>query len=263
MGRRCVFLTMTAALGVVAMTSSFVVAFHCQNYGKSIPTMRQEPTKYGLLKTTTARPSARSFSDLTIQRPQSRLVFSSAAPSADDGNSDKTTNSAVEKPKLRSRLRQWTGFSFTALRATLRAATGISLSAIYVSTVAATGAWIRNIMKLCLSIFPAWLRYFVQPFLVLYYAPLFIIRNVTGPTRKNAKQTHEHFIEGWKQAVQEADETTAYWPIHLAENGGGGSTETRSKGAIFETDFQEVDVNEAVAESVELSMEKASNTGAE
>jgi hypothetical protein len=97
-------------------------------------------------------------------------------------------------------------------------------------------------MKLILSVFPAWLRYFVQPFLVLYYAPLFLLRNAAGPTRQVAKRKHEVFLDSWKQAVDVADQTTYGWPLHV-QNG------------MFEKDFDEVDVNEAVEEAVQISLE--------
>lgn len=126
----------------------------------------------------------------------------------------------------------------------MRAATGVSLTAIYASTVAVTGAWIRQIMKGILSIFPAWFRYFLQPFLILYYAPLFILRNLAGPTRKHAIQTHEHFIEGWKSAVEKAEETSSYWPLHVNEDG------------YIEKDTSDVDFTDAVAESVEVALEE-------
>lgn len=59
---------------------------------------------------------------------------------------------------LRDRLRQVTGFSFTAFRATLRGITGISLTAIYASAVASTSSFVRNAMKVVLSVFPSWVR---------------------------------------------------------------------------------------------------------
>lgn len=59
---------------------------------------------------------------------------------------------------LRDRMRQVTGFSFTAFRATLRGITGISLTAIYASAVATTSSFVRNTMKVILSVFPTWVR---------------------------------------------------------------------------------------------------------
>jgi hypothetical protein len=153
-----------------------------------------------------------------------------------------------EEPQisLRSSLRALTGFSLTAVREAARAATGISLTFIYASTLAATGVWIRQTMKLILAPFPAWFRYFVQPFLVLYYAPLFILRNLTGPTRKRARSVHKHAIESWKDAVVAAADRTASikWPL-------------LDDGSLKEG-FSDVDIRDAVAESIETAMEVSS-----
>lgn len=116
---------------------------------------------------------------------------------------------------LRDRLRQATGFSFTAFRSAWRAATGVSLSALYASTVVAAGLWIRTISASVLGIFPAWFRYFMQPLLVLYYAPIFILRGLSGPTRKNAIAKHVLLIDGWKEAIDFAGkaEKDGYRPV--------------------------------------------------
>lgn len=143
---------------------------------------------------------------------------------------------------IRQRLRAITGFSLTALRKTIRTATGISATAIYATSLAATGVWIRQAMKVLLDVFPTWFRYFLQPFLVLYYVPLFILRNVAGPTRSIAKRKHEVIMQSWKEAVEAADKSRADWPLHV-QNG------------EFEIDNDGVDVNEAVAEAVQLSFE--------
>jgi hypothetical protein len=117
---------------------------------------------------------------------------------------------------LRSRLRKATGFSLTALRKTMRAATGISLTAIYASALAATSAFVRKTMALILSPLPPWFRYFLQPFLILYYVPIFIIRNLAGPTGKRARETHEIFVDGFKAAVDAAEQKAGgYWPVHV------------------------------------------------
>lgn len=151
--------------------------------------------------------------------------------------------------KLRTSLRTATGFSLTALRTTCRAATGVSLTAIYLATLAATGNWIRQTTKFALSIFPPWARYFVQPFLIFYYVPIFILRNVTGPTRRRARKTHEAVLDSWKEAVEKADETVAYWPIHVDNEG------------HFESDLNEIDMRKGVLESIEIARdEKASSS---
>lgn len=164
-----------------------------------------------------------------------------------------TTNDS-EDPKpngsLRSRLRQATGFSLTALRATMRAATGISLTAIYASALAATSAFVRKTMAVVLSPLPPWFRYFLQPFLILYYAPLFILRNLAGPTGKRARETHEHFLDGFKAAVDAAEKKAdGYWPVHVNENGEIVSVEEPQQSA------KQVDINEGIAESMEVMMD--------
>lgn len=98
-------------------------------------------------------------------------------------------------------------------------------------------------MTIFLSFWPTWLRYFVQPLLVLYYAPLLVIRNLTGPNRRKARLSHEHFVEGWKKAVEVADGSTQYWPVHLNSQN------------ELELDMQELDMKDAIAESSFLSME--------
>ena len=109
----------------------------------------------------------------------------------------------------RATLRGITGFSWTAFRATFRAATGVSLTAVYATTLAASGQWMRQTMRCLLSVFPAWARYFVQPLLVCYYAPLFILRSRTKRQRKR-----DVVVEGWKEAVERADDKSeAYWSI--------------------------------------------------
>jgi hypothetical protein len=153
-----------------------------------------------------------------------------------------------ERSTLRIRLKRATGFSLTAIRRTMRTATGISMTAVYASTMAATGAWIRQTMKVILSIFPAWFRYFVQPFLILYYTPLIILKSLTSPSRKQAKLTHETFLEELKEAVETADSKSSYWPVHLGKDGS------------LEKDFDEVDMSDAIAESMEIAMEAKTPT---
>jgi hypothetical protein len=116
---------------------------------------------------------------------------------------------------LRDKLRQATGFSSTAFRSAWRTATGVSLSALYATTALIAGLWIRTISATVLGIFPAWFRYFIQPFLVLYYAPIFILRGLSGPTRKNARAKHELVIDGWKEAIGFAEKAgmDGYEPV--------------------------------------------------
>jgi hypothetical protein len=172
-----------------------------------------------------------------------------------DGDDD-AENGGTMVTALRDRLRRATGFSFTVFRATLRGITGISLTAIYASTVAATGLWIRKICSVVLSLFPSWFRYFLQPFLVLYYAPLFLLRNLTGPTRKRAKAQHDSVLGAWKEAVQYAEKTEkdGYWPVVVSED---GYFEMVAPPDPEETTFaeQKERMADAMAETVEHAME--------
>jgi hypothetical protein len=106
---------------------------------------------------------------------------------------------------------QLAGVSVTALRTTIRTATGVSLTALYASTVAVSGVWIRQVMRLILSIFPSWARYFVQPFLVLYYVPLYMLRSVSSPKTKNENVA----AKGWYQPVETLDQRPSYWPLDV------------------------------------------------
>lgn len=152
-------------------------------------------------------------------------LYAEASAVDSDGNSD--NNSGTNKKRstiqsVRDKLRKLTGFSFTVFRKTLRGITGISLTAIYASTVAATGLWIRKITSVILSLFPSGFRYFLQPFLVAYYVPLFILRSLTGPTRKRARAKHEQVVEAWKDAVEYAEnaEKGGYWPVVVSPEDG-------------------------------------------
>ena len=108
--------------------------------------------------------------------------------------SSETSNDNVSP---RSKLRQLTGFSLTAIRSTLRAATGISLS-----------QSISGILRRLLSILSPSLRYFLQPFLIMYYTPLMIIRYwVVGPSDQyveDSRKSHEKVVDGWRRAVEAA-----------------------------------------------------------
>lgn len=166
-----------------------------------------------------ARPSAAALSIQLRQRqnhspPERRRivpapVYSSAAPSA--GSSDDASKSpGFSLTALRSTLRAATGFSLTAFRTTLRAATGISLS----QTISGT-------IRAILDFLSPSLRYFMQPFLIMYYAPLLIIRFwMVGPSQQYVEESlkgHEKVVEGWRKAVEAAEKahSDGYWPVHV------------------------------------------------
>jgi len=116
------------------------------------------------------------------------------------------------------------GLSLTACRATMRATTGFSLTALRATLRAATGVSVTGLMKVLLGLFPQWARYFIQPFLILYYTPLMILRGLVGPTkdsRAEALQAHERILEEWKNAVKvaEAVNEKGYWPVRINDDG--------------------------------------------
>mmetsp|Transcript_31589 Transcript_31589/g.62930 ORF Transcript_31589/g.62930 Transcript_31589/m.62930 type:complete len:266 (+) Transcript_31589:96-893(+) len=162
------------------------------------------------------------------QRTQSLRTgaFLSSSAASNDLNSQQNENSTEKTP--RSKLRQLTGFSLTALRSTLRAATGFSLTAFRTTIRAATGISlsqsISSILKTILSILPGGVRYFLQPLLILYYAPLLMLRYWVGPNRKYAEESrkgHEKLVDGWRKAVEAAEnaQSGGYWPVHLNDDG--------------------------------------------
>lgn len=145
---------------------------------------------------------------------------------------------------LRHSLRTWTGFSLTAIRAALRTATGLSFTVLYAATLAATGAWIRRITAVLVGVFPTWFRYFLQPFLVLYYVPLFVVRSWTGPSSATARRKHEAIVAQMKHDVEVADRATT------------GGLHVHVHGGILETDSSDVDLNEAIVEAVQISLDE-------
>ena len=160
-----------------------------------------------------------------ISRLQAEADASSDINMSNDNNDKKKSSSNSSSSAIqtvRDELRKLTGFSFTVFRKTLRGITGISLTAIYASTVAATGLWIRKITSIVLSVFPSGFRYFLQPFLVAYYVPLFILRSLTGPVRKRARAKHEQVVDAWKDAVEYAEriEQDGYWPVTVSPDDG-------------------------------------------
>jgi hypothetical protein len=166
------------------------------------------------------RPTTTTKSSLDLPINALHRVWSSLAD-AEPSSSNRNIINSNANLTLRDRMRQATGFSLTIFRATLRGITGISLTAVYASTIAATGLWIRKITSMILSVFPSWIRYFLQPLLVLYYAPLFLLRNLAGPTRKRAKLKHITVVQAWREAVEYAEKTEqdGYWPVVVSEDG--------------------------------------------
>jgi hypothetical protein len=114
-------------------------------------------------------------------------------------------------------------------------------------------------------------RYFLQPFLVAYYLPMFVIRGLTGPTRKQAKARHEAVKDGLRDAVEFAKQTTSdgYWPVQVTGDGdlelisppkpGDGDLELVSPSKQKQN--QRDELADAVADSVEQAMEQGFKPG--
>ena len=152
-------------------TGTFILLLLLSALALSATAFQQStPTSNFLSRSVTRSQSPKVSSGFTL----SSAHFSSA----DDDSSVAATINIGQR--VRNRLRKATGFSFTVFRATLRGITGISLTALYASTLAATGLWIRKIMSAVLGIFPSGFRYFLQPFLVMYYTPLIILRSLSN-----------------------------------------------------------------------------------
>jgi len=151
----------------------------------------------------------------------------------------------------RGRMRRITGFSLTALRSTMRAATGFSLTALRTTVRAATGISITGTMRAILSVFPTWFRYFLQPFLIMYYVPLLLLRGLVGPTKtykSEAKAAHEQLVANWSDAIKaaEAAQKGGYWPVHVDEDGSFRAAMPPDPDTVL-------DITDAVAESVEVA----------
>lgn len=194
-----------------SFTAICVFAGMCINRGTSF-----SPAKFAA-RPPAAPPSCQSHSAIFDPRPVRPLVVVPL----------RSTASADESP--RSKLRQLTGVSLTALRTTLRKATGFSLTALRTTLRAATGIslsrTVSDLLRGVIGILHPALRYFLQPLLIAYYAPLLAIRyRMVGPSREYVEESrrgHERAVEGWRRAVEAAERANdgGYWPVHLNEDG--------------------------------------------
>mmetsp|Transcript_55293 Transcript_55293/g.134305 ORF Transcript_55293/g.134305 Transcript_55293/m.134305 type:complete len:312 (+) Transcript_55293:324-1259(+) len=253
-----------AACIAVILTTAVANGFHLSSptAGSRRTTVTKSVIRPVLLHRTTAAPLPPSFSRGSPTRNpatlyptilQSRLQAEADARSGVDSSSNggsnndkkKTSSSAIQT--VRDELRKLTGFSFTVFRKTLRGITGISLTAIYASTIAATGLWIRKITSVILSVFPSGFRYFLQPFLVAYYGPLFILRSLTGPVRKRARAKHEQVVDAWKDAVEYAERTEqdGYWPVIVSPDDGCFELQAPPSVPPLSSTSEEVDTTES------------------
>lgn len=208
--------------------------------------------------TTALNISSRRVLSNKIRNQNSAMWLSSNIPSLNEGDSGEE----IETKLFRSKLRKLTGFSFTAFRVTMKAATGFSLTASRATLRGLTGVSISGIMKVITGVFPLWARAFFQPFLMLYYTPLIILRSLIGSTKNSkseAKAAHEYLIDGWTQAIiaSEDAQNGGYWPVHVDEK--------RQITVSLPPDpiRADADLTEGVAQSVEFVLNNADSSNSD
>jgi len=146
-----------------------------------------------------------------------------------------------------------TGVSMSAIRQSVRTTTGLSLTATRTALRTLTGVSVTATMKHLFGIFPPWFRYFLQPFFIMYYTPLMILKYFIG-SHKNAKKeafaAHEKIVEGWKDAIRAAEVAQEFWPLHITEDG-----------QIESLTPQSVPINDAILESLDVASTIKNSSG--
>jgi len=177
----------------------------------------------------------------TVGKVEYGMLMSSMSDSEGDGGQVDVNSNKKMGPitAFRGTMRATTGLSLTALRATLRAATGVSVS---------------GILRAIVEPLPLWLRAFMQPFLIIYYTPLMILRSMIGTSntsRKEDRLAHEHFVEGLKEAVQVTEKVNegGYWPVRISDDGGFVAVALPDPEKVLEP----INMLEAIADSVEVA----------
>ena len=65
---------------------------------------------------------------------------------------------------------------------------------------------------------PTQFRYFLQPFLIIYYVPLYMLRTWTSPKKREERRAlHEEIMNDFKRGVQAAGAAheAGYWPLQF------------------------------------------------
>jgi len=141
------------------------------------------------------------------------LQASFKRPTTSNKNNDSNISSmnieerSIQRIGIRNRLHRLTGFSISAIRASLRASTGFSLTAARLALGGFTGAIVTKTMKQFTAIFPSYIRYFIQPFLILYFTPIMILKGLCDRPKHYTEDlaSHQNLVKGWKNAVQRAE----------------------------------------------------------
>jgi hypothetical protein len=155
-------------------------------------------------------------------------------------NDDKTT---LTSPGIRKELGKLTGISLTAIRASVRATTGFSLTALRTTLRTLTGVSITRVVKTLVGLLPPWFRYFLQPFLILYYVPILVLREMIGSTstsKKEAYEEHDKLVNYWKEAIQLAENRCESWPLHVKTDG------------TLQYDLDDDRMNDVIVDAIEM-----------
>lgn len=201
--------------------------------------------------TTSESFSIRSISRPILQHPQQVCLSApvaapcyktSLSPLFSSKNKDLEKN---ELPTYGGLLGVITGLSMTAIRKSIRTTTGLSLTATRTTLRGLTGLSVTAAMKNLFGVFPPWFRYFIQPFFIMYYTPLMILKYYIGSTKgskQEALAAHETVIEGWKDAIRAAEVAQESLPLHVTDDG-----------TIESLTPQSVAVTDAIVESLNIA----------
>lgn len=165
-------------------------------------------------------PKINKNSYCSSQSPLFALQSSRGDSHLNDNTDDDDLSSSL--PTYGGLLGKLTGLSMTAIRKSIRTTTGLSLTATRTALRGLTGVSVNASLKTLFGIFPPWFRYFLQPFFILYYTPLMIIKYFIGSTKdakKEALAAHEKIVEGWKDAIKAAEVAQDFWPLHVTDDG--------------------------------------------
>lgn len=206
-----------------------------------------------------------NISNMQGLRPSSSTV-------SNTNNSNNNSNTNIEEGSIaliligiRNRLRQMTGFSISAIRASLRVSTGFSLTAARLALRGFTGGIVTKTMKQFTAIFPSSVRYFMQPFLILYFTPIMILKSLCDRPKHYTERlaSHQNLLNGWKNAVRRAErvQNGDYWPVHVNARGDieaveppSSNTDSNSSSTASIEGTTSVVITDAIVDSLNISL---------
>ena len=195
-------------------------------------------------------PKCTSYPKLGHVRSHKSPLFSATLSSSDASNLSMVHNDGSNDAEgensgtsIRKKLGKLTGLSITVIRASVRTTTGLSITAIRTSLRTLTGVSVTGTMKALFGLLPPWGRYFLQPFLIMYYAPLLILKGLVGSTSSSKKEdraSHEQLVDYWKEAIKMAESRSATWPLHVMADGS------------LQYDLEDENMNDAIVKAIEM-----------